>query len=295
MDWDLYRTFATVMETGSYLGASRRLGTSHPTVARDIAALERSLGARLFVRANEGLVLTPQGQKLSEHVQVMAGAALKASATVGAKGTDTRGNVKLSIGPTIATYWLMPHVANFLELHPHIELELVTHPYPASISKREADIILRIERGSDETLVGRKVARLGVGFYASKSYVARHSLPQNRGDWRNHRVIGFGDKATNAELGRWSDHVAREASIVMRCSSQSDMLAAARAGIGICAMSCIAGDTHDDLVRVAPQKLAGASDMWLLAHPDLIDQPVVRKVLAFVSERARYDRTKLRG
>ncbi|MFZ5732457.1 MAG: LysR family transcriptional regulator [Pseudomonadota bacterium] len=295
MDWDLYRTFAAVMETGSYLGASRRLGTSHPTVARDIAALERELGTRLFVRADEGLVPTSQGQKLSEYVHVMAGAALKASAAVGARGTDTRGNVKLSIGPTIASYWLMPHVAPFLELHPHIELELVTHPYPASISKREADIILRIERGSDETLVGRKVARLGVGFYASRSYAARHSLPQHRGDWRNHRVIGFGDKATNAELGRWSDHVAREAAVVMRCSSQSDMLAAARAGIGICAMSCIAGDAHNDLVRVAPQKLAGESDMWLLAHPDLIDQPVVRKVLTFVSERARTDRTKLRG
>lgn len=295
MDWDLYRTFAAVMETRSYLGASRRLGTSHPTVARDIAALERELGARLFVRADDGLVPTSHGQKLSEHVQTMAGAALRASAAIGARGTDTRGSVKLSIGPTIATYWLMPHVAPFLELHPHIELELVTHPFPASVSKREADIILRIERGSDESLVGRKVARLGVGFYASKSYVARHGLPQHRGDWRHHRIIGFGDKATNAELGRWSDHVAREASVVMRCSSQSDMLAAARASIGICAMSCIAGDAHSDLVRVAPQKLATGSDLWLLAHPDLIDQPVVRKVLAFVSERARADRTKLRG
>jgi hypothetical protein len=63
--------------------------------------------------------------------------------------------------------------------------------------------------------------------------------------------------------------------VVMRCSSQADMLAAVRAGVGICAMSCIVGDSHEELIRVAPQKLAGISDIWLLAHPDLIDLPPV--------------------
>ncbi len=63
MDWDLCRTFLAVGETGSYLAAARRLRSSHPTVGREIAALETQLGTRLFVRSNDGLVLTAQGRR----------------------------------------------------------------------------------------------------------------------------------------------------------------------------------------------------------------------------------------
>jgi len=112
---------------------------------------------------------------------------------------------------------------------------------------------------------------------------------------RIERIVGFADKASNAELGRWSDRVAHHAFVVMRCSSQSDMLAAVKAGIGICAMSCIVGDAHPDLVRVAPNKLAGLSDIWLLAHPDLVDLPAMRAVINFVTDSARLDRDRLSG
>lgn len=295
MDWDLCRTFIAVADAGSYLGAARRLRSSHPTVSREVAALEAQLGTKLFVRSNEGLTLTAQGRRFREHVGAMEAAALRAEAAASAKGSKARGVVKLSIGPTLAAYWLMPHMAKFVADHSSVQIEFVTHPFPVSVRKREADIVLRIYQAGDENLVGRKIARLGVGFYASRSYAARRPLPEHRDDWRHHDIIGFADRASNTELGRWSDHVARHAIVVMRCSSQSDMLAAVRAGIGICAMSCIVGDAHDDLVRVAPHKLAGISDIWLLAHPDLIDLPAVRAVINFVSERARADRGLLSG
>jgi DNA-binding transcriptional LysR family regulator len=108
-------------------------------------------------------------------------------------------------------------------------------------------------------------------------------------------VVAFADDRANSELGRWSDHVTRAATVAMRCSSQADMLAAIRAGLGICVLSCLVGDAHPDLVRVAPQKLAGLSDMWLLAHPDLIELPAMRAVMDFIAARAKQDRELLRG
>jgi DNA-binding transcriptional LysR family regulator len=155
--------------------------------------------------------------------------------------------------------------------------------------------VLRIFQSGDENLVGRKIGRLGVGFYASRDYAARKPLPERKGEWRGHSVIGFSDTASNAELGRWSDEVARDATVVMRCSTQSDMLAAVQAGIGISVLSCVVGDAHPDLVRVAPNKLAGISDMWLLVHPDLVNLPAVRAVIDFVTVRANADAPKLRG
>ena len=61
MHWDFCKTFIAVAEAGSYVGAARRLRSSHPTVARQIAALEAELGARLFARTHEGLALTAEG------------------------------------------------------------------------------------------------------------------------------------------------------------------------------------------------------------------------------------------
>ena len=295
MNWDFCKTFIAVAETGSYVAAARQLRSSHPTVARQIAALQAELGTRLFARTDEGLALTAQGTSFKRHADAMAAAALSAEAAAGARGIATRGSVKLSIGPTLAAYWLMTHMREFLDRHPQIEIDFITHPFPVSVRRREADLVIRITQPGDENLVGRKIGRLGVGFYAARSYAAKNGLPQHRGDWASHHVIAFADDRANAELGRWSDHVTRAGTVVMRCSSQADMLSAIRAGLGICVLSCLVGDAHPDLVRVAPQKLAGLSDMWLLAHPDLIELPSVRAVMDFITARARHDRELLRG
>jgi DNA-binding transcriptional LysR family regulator len=295
MDWELCKTFVAVAETRSFTGAARRLRSSHPTVGRKIAALEAQLGTRLFARSADGLALTSQGRKFREHAEAMAAAALRAEAAVSATGRNARGVVKLSIGATLAAHWLMPRLGMFLREHDHIQLETVTHPFPASVRRGEADVVLRPVNSGEENLVGRKIGRLGTGFYASREYAARRRLPERRDEWAGHSVIGFADRASNVHLARWSDLITREGSIVMRCSSQGDMLAAVRAGLGISALSCLVASVYPDLVRVAPQKLASVSDLWLLAHPDLVELPAVREVIDFVADCARVDRARLRG
>jgi hypothetical protein len=61
------------------------------------------------------------------------------------------------------------------------------------------------------------------------------------------------------------------------------------------ALSCLVAEAYPDLLRVAPQKLASLSDLWLLAHPDLVELPAVRAVIGFVTACAREDRVRLRG
>ena len=295
MDWDLCKTFVAVAETRGFAAAARQLRSSHPTVGRKIAELEGQLGVPLFARSNEGLSLTSQGRKFREHVEAMAAAALRAEAAVSATGKQARGVVKLSIGPTLASHWLMPRLRSFLGTHDHIRLEIITHPFPASVRRREADVVLRPVDSGEENLVGRRIGRLGTGFYASRDYAAGRSLPERSGEWKGHSVIGFADQGSNAQLARWSDTITRQGTVVMRCSSQGDMLAAVRAGIGISALSCFVAESYPELVRVAPQKLVSIADLWLLAHPDLVELSAVRAVVDFVAECARSDRERLRG
>nr|WP_253075764.1 LysR family transcriptional regulator [Bradyrhizobium sp. 173] len=211
MDWDLCKTFLAVADTGSFTGAARRLHSSHPTVSRKIAALEAQLGTRLVARAADGLALTADGRTLREHAEVMAAAALRAETAVSAGGHKARGTVKLSIGATLASHWLMPRLPAFLRAHDHVQLEIITHPFPASVRRREADVVLRPFDSGEENLVGRKIGRLGTGFYASRGYAGGRSLPERRGEWKGHSVIGFADQTSNLQLARWSDVVTRQA------------------------------------------------------------------------------------
>ena len=295
MDWDLCKTFVAVAETRSFAAAARQLRSSHPTVGRKIAELEGQLGIPLFARSNEGLSLTSQGRKFREHVDAMAAAALRAEAAVSATGADARGVVKLSIGPSLASHWLFPRLGPFLRAHNHIQLEIITHPFPASVRRREADVVLRPVDSGEENLIGRRIGHLGTGFYASREYAARRRLPQRRDEWKGHSVIGFAGQASNVGLARWSGVITRQGTVVLRCSSRGDMLAAAKAGLGIAALSCFVAADDPDLVRVAPQKLVSVADLWLLAHPDLVDLPAVRAVVDFVTACAREDRVRLRG
>src|SRR5260370_15883686 len=168
MDWDLCKTFVVVAETGGFAAAARQLRSSHPTVGRKIAELEGQLGIPLFARSNEGLSLTSQGRKFREHVDAMAAAALRAEAAGAATGADARGVVKLSIWPTLASHWLMPRLGPFLRAPDHIQLEIITHPFPASVRRREADVVLLpVDSGAENVLV-RRLSLLGTGFYAAR-------------------------------------------------------------------------------------------------------------------------------
>jgi hypothetical protein len=79
-----------------------------------------------------------------------------------------------------------------------LQLEIITHPFPASVRRREADVVLRPVDSGEENLVGRKIGRLGTGFYASRDYSARRRLPERRDEWKDHSIIGFADRASNA-------------------------------------------------------------------------------------------------
>ena len=276
----------------------RRRASCAPAIRRSgrkIAELEGQLGIPLFARSNEGLSLTAQGRKFREHVEAMAAAALRAEAAVSATGAQARGVVKLSIGATLASHWLMPRLGSFLREHDHIQLEIITHPFPASVRRREADVVLRPVDSGEENLIGRKIGRLGTGFYASRDYAARRRLAgaarRMEGPQR-HRLCRPRVERASGALERF---ITRQGSVVMRCSSQGDMLAAVRAGLGISALSCFVAAAYPDLVRVAPQKLVSVADLWLLAHPDLVDLPAVRAVIDFVTACAREDRVRLRG
>lgn len=293
--WDAYRIFLAVAETQSLSGAGRKLKLSHATVGRHIAALEKELGAKLFIREPAGYALTAAGERLRTEVEPMATAAERAARAAVAEDGEPRGTVRISVAPGIAGQWLVPHLTKFHEDYPSLELEFVTESWPASVRRREVDIVVRLYGPGEENLVGRKIGRLGVAFYASKDYAAKRGLPTRREEWAEHTILGFAGSSSDQEFSRWSAHVTRDAPTHFRFSSQIDTVHAVLAGTGIAALTCLTGDSYPQLMRISPEKIFSTTDMWLLAHPDLKDTPPVRAVMDFIMAKAKTDRAKLTG
>ena len=293
--WDAYRIFLAVAETQSLSAAGRRLHLSHATVGRHITALETQLGTKLFVREQTGYALTGAGERLRAEVEPMALAAERALHAANSADGEAQGLVRVAMPHSLASYWFMPYLGELAERHPGIEIELVNEISQVSVKRRDADVVIRPYGPGRENVVGRKIGRIGVGFYASRAYAEAHGLPSRREEWKDHRIVSFGGIAAEVELAKWLAHVTQDATIALRCIADADLVQAVRAGIGISTLVCITGEHYDDLVRIAPHKLANGTDMWLLAHPDLRDTAPVRAVLDFIAEKAKADRDRLSG
>lgn len=293
--WDAYRIFLAVAETQSLSAAGRRLRLSHATVGRHISALETQLGTKLFVREQTGYALTGAGERLRAEVEPMALAAERALHAANSADGEAQGLVRVAMPHSLACYWFMPYLGELAERHPGVEIELVNEIAHVSVKRRDADVVIRPYGPGRENVVGRKIGRIGVGFYASRAYAEAHGLPSRREEWKDHRIVSFGGVAAEVELAKWLAHVTEGGTTALRCVADADLVQAVRAGIGISTLVCITGDHYDDLVRIAPHKLANGTDMWLLAHPDLRDTAPVRAVLDFIAEKAKADRDRLSG
>ena len=71
LDWNQLRAFLETAETGSLSAAARKLGLTQPTLSRQVAAIERSMGVTLFERVGKAMALTPTGLGLLEHARAM--------------------------------------------------------------------------------------------------------------------------------------------------------------------------------------------------------------------------------
>ena len=109
----------------------------------------------------------------------MAATALRAQLAATEVDGTPKGVVRVSTAATLAGYWLMPHMKAFHDLYPDIELEFLTDAWPASVKRREADIVIRLYGPGEENLVGRKIARCGVAYYASQGYAEQHAFRAN--------------------------------------------------------------------------------------------------------------------
>ncbi len=237
------RTFALVARLGSLHAAAETLGVSEPAVSSALAALRQDLGDPLFVRAAGGIALTPGGRALAEYAQDIVGLADQARWEVSNAKNDA-GRLKI-----VSTAPFAEHAAGRL-------LDLFTKRVPGAsvdvvVESAEDLASLLQERAYDIALgarptapAGTAVTELGLECVPFLRYQralvagAGHPLARLHGPVSVARLLdrpwfaGPAGIQDSSEEGRWlaSMGVAPE---IIRLSSETEALAAVRAGEGI--------------------------------------------------------------
>jgi DNA-binding transcriptional LysR family regulator len=281
MEWDDFKDFLAVARGGSLTAAAQTLKTSPATVGRRIAALERSLGARLFDRHQTGYVLTESGEAIRHKAEQIEEAVLAVEREAHGRDLRVTGRVRVATAEDIAAFIIAPKLAELRQSYPGIVLEIVASWDVANLTRREADIAIRTVRPTHGDYVIQQVGVWKCALFASKDYAKRNKLKADLGDLRSLDVISWTEESS-FRGGEFFAQKARGASISIAASSRHIQYAACKAGLGLAVLPCVAASRDADLVQLLPPERVRCVPIWLVVHRDLANTARVRAVMNYL-------------
>jgi DNA-binding transcriptional LysR family regulator len=288
------RYFLKVADTGGLSPAARVLGVNTATVGRHIEALENGLGQRLFERTPQGYRLTNAGKRLFEWSRRVEAEFTGIQMAFGSGSTELTGTVSIATTDWVAVPFLIPTLVAFRHKHPAIDLVVAGSMDPVNLSRREADVALRLFRPEQGNLVVRRVGDIGHGLYASKTYLQAHGAPDLATGCAGHNLIDWPPELETVPTVTWLRRHAGKARAVLR-GNVTIRLAATRAGLGFSLLACIAAASAPELVRLDVEPAPPAIGLWLAAHADLAQLPRIRAVIDHIAAAAEERAAFLRG
>lgn len=281
LSWDDLRYFLLAAQAKTLAGAARFAGVRHTTIGRRLTALERSLGAPLFLRGPDGLSLTPLGEKLLPLVRDVERSVL----AVRELAVSRRTRVRLAL-PSGLIALFAEDLTRFGDEHPDLTLEIVSGSRLLDLKRGEADLAVRSGPVLEEELVARKLGEAGFSLYASPGYLESHPLPAHSHDLAGHNVIAYGARLSLLPAGRWLQAHTAQSTTVLSTDEITTMLDAATSGVGIALLPCSVADMEPRLVRLTPQVLAHR-ELSLVYRREARMNDSVRVVAKFVVDAMR--------
>ncbi|MEM1272822.1 MAG: LysR family transcriptional regulator [Pseudomonadota bacterium] len=266
--WDDIRTIGFLVETGSLAGAGAALGINYTTVARRIARAEAALGETLFERLADGYQPTDAARLIAGHAEKMAREEDQLLRRLSARGDRLEGPLTVTAPQLLIAYELAPVLTRFSALHPQIELTVKATNDILDLSRREADLAIRISREPGDTLKGMRLAEQQTASFASPDWARRiEADPQGMIDW-----VVF---AAMPSLPDIVMHAYPGSRVRYRFDDMGVLLSAAEAGLGVVRCPMFLGRTLPGLVQVPLLPPQSYAEIWVVAHTDLWAAPRV--------------------
>lgn len=294
LDWDELRVFLAVARAGQFLGAARRLAVDQATVTRRVRRLEAAVGARLFDRLTTGARLTPAGAELLSRAERIEAEVLQLQASLSTASDAVAGRVRIGAPDGFGTLFLASRLTGLVRRHPGLDLALVALPRSFSLSKREVEVAITVERPTAGRLTVQKLTDYTLSLYANPAYLEEAGPVRSRADLRRHRHVTYVPDLLFAPSLDLSDELGIANAPAFQCASVLGQMEAVSSGMGLGLLHDYAAVGRPDLVPVLP-RLRFRRTYWIVGHADTAASQSVRAVRDYVvaavaAERASFVR-----
>jgi DNA-binding transcriptional LysR family regulator len=183
-------TFTTVVTSGSFAEAARRLNLSPALVSKHVQALEDRLRARLLHRTTRKVSLTEAGQAYFDKASQILAEIEAADTNIGNLQSKPCGTLRVNASNVISDH-LAPLFTAFGATVPEISLDLVTTDRLPDLVEEGIDVVICANRELESRVIARPLACYRVICCAAPSYVARHGAPRLIEDLARHNCLCF--------------------------------------------------------------------------------------------------------
>jgi DNA-binding transcriptional LysR family regulator len=290
MNWDDVRIFLAVARAGQILGAARRLELNHATVSRRIAALEEALKTKLFRRLTTGSELTPAGERFLNVAERMESDMIAARAEIAGEGDDISGTVRIGAPDGIGVNFLAPRLGELTAQHRELKIQLVPVPRSFSLSRREADIAITVERPTEGRLVASKLVDYTLGLFASRAYVEQAGMPKSVAELSAHRLVGYVPDLVVSPSLDYAAEFSPSWDAAFAISSSLGQVEAVRAGAGIGMLHSFIARSVPELVPVQAAKPIRRA-YWMVYHESMRPLRRIQMVTSFITRAVEREKS----
>ncbi|KZS49427.1 LysR family transcriptional regulator [Rhizobium anhuiense] len=280
MEWSDLKLFLAIARFGTLGAAARSLGLTQPTMGRRLRALEASLGQTLFQRTTDGFVLTDEGTAVFAGAERIEEEALAMERVLAGGSRQLDGFLRLSSSDWFGAHVLSPVLAEFSQVHPKVEIELLTDSRLLNLSRREADLVFRIRPFTEAEVISRKLIHIEYGLY-----IRRGAPHPEVGDGTGARLITMDEAFSDMPDVGWLQRLLPRADTVMRSNSRDVQAALCANGAGLAVLPRPLGDSLAVVELVDLGEPPPGRDTWVGYHRDMKRLARLRALLDLVIER----------
>lgn len=256
---DAMRSFVQVVESASFTQAAAALRLHKATVSVQVADLEKHLGVRLLTRTTRTVVPTGEGQVFHRKAVELLAQLDAVESSMRGHSQGPQGLLKVEVPVSMGRLVVLPHLREFLERYPRIQLALGCTDHITDLVKAGIDCAVRAGDLPDSSLVSRRVCDVMFALYASPNYLARWGEPSHPDDLHQHQWVNYQpsrQSGTGSLVLRHGEQVVNlKLPARVHLSDSAAVLQAALGGVGVAQLSNFLAAAHvrdGSLVKVLP-------------------------------------------
>lgn len=277
----LLAIFATVVESGSFAAAARKLSSSRSRISEQISRLEDDIGVRLLQRSTRQLNITSEGRQVYEQARQLPD--ILSSVEAITTPLEPSGRVAITMNHDIAHKYVLPVLEDFQQQYPQVKLDLHLDDARLDLISEQIDLAIRIGVPRDESLIARVMHEERFSLFASPDFLHKYGRPKsindsNRFPWVLLQQANYG----NVQIMRQRDNTIEiKPQNYYRCNSPLMVQKMVVQGLGIGALlpTTVKQEIEDGkLVKVMPS-LTSDPLVFSLVYPSRRQVPLRTRVV----------------